>query len=265
MGAVFGIVGAVTISLIIASIPVICLIRWGLDGSVDGSAVFFGVLLYLGLLVAVVAAPSSIGIGLLMILIASAIAMPLLGSASSTVQLKRMQDETLQRYSSALEKDPMDPVARIAVAETLYKRGEMAQAIEHLEWTLQNFPRLSTRLAPQLESWKRAREREREGVLDPIWCHMCRAENSAYATSCIECGAPFGSREGILKRIAEEGGPTVIIRGWLIVGSFVMVSLFLLLYLPMVISGPIILATVIVMAWLFLRWVGGDVGRPGDI
>ena len=78
----------------------------------------------------------------------------------------------------------------------------------------------------------------------------------------LSCHREEGGRE--TKRISEEGGPKVIIRGWLIVGTVVMVSLFLVLYLPAIIVGPIILATVVVMAVLFLRWVGGDMGRPGD-
>ena len=68
----------------------------------------------------------------------------------------------------------------------------------------------------------------------------------------------------VMQEVNYAGGPKVVIRGWIVTASTVMISLFLLLALPSIIAGPIIVATVIVAAWLFMRWVGGNMGTIGD-
>jgi hypothetical protein len=171
-----------------------------------------------------------------------------------------MGDRQYQSYVEALERNPMDPVARVAIAETLYKRGETDQAIEQMEWVLQQFPKLSTTKKPRLESWIRERERQRGERPDVTICHICYAENIGPAEHCSSCGAAFGSKRAVREQMEREGGPQRVLRGWIVVATGSLLSVFVLLSLPIEFAAPVLLAVVIVGAWLFLRWVGGDMG-----
>jgi len=255
-------VGIVVIALIIASYPVIKMIGWWADGGAEPILAVVSIFLYLALIGAMMVAPAGVAIAIFIAIVASAIMVPHFGQMSENAQNARILEERLQQYAAALERNPRDAAARIALAEALYKKGERDQAIEHLAWTLQQFPALSLRIRPQLESWRR--EKERQGMPQPIFCHMCRAENPFHATHCIECGAAFGLRRGVEQRVWQEGGPRVVIRGWIVTATVLILSCFLLLTLPIEFAAPMILAICLVGAWLFLRWVGGDMGTVGD-
>ncbi|MCC6730772.1 MAG: tetratricopeptide repeat protein [Chthonomonadales bacterium] len=259
MGAAILGVYAVALGLIIASIPVVKLIRWWIDGGVDGGLAAAGILLYFGLLAGAMAADSALKVIVVLVLLASAIVGPALESAWSAKQLRRMEDDDLDRYVRVLEGNPEDPVARIALAECLFKRGHIEQAIEHMRWTLERHPRVGHAHRAQLDYW--LRERERQSTPAPLICHMCHAENPPGAPRCVSCDAPFGSRQAMREGIARDGGPVRILRGWIVVGSTMLVSMFALIELPAIVAGPIIVGALIVGAWTFLRWVGGDLGR----
>ena len=85
-------------------------------------------------------------------------------------------------------------------------------------------------------------------------------ENAPGATMCSQCGAMFGAREGMVQRIYREGGPKLVIRSMVIGNLSLLLAIYLMLTLPAIIAGPIVLAGVLVGAWLFMRWVGGDLG-----
>jgi hypothetical protein len=173
-----------------------------------------------------------------------------------------MEDAQFQQYVRVLEQDPMNPVARMAVAEELYRRGDREQAIEQMEWVLQQFPRLSPRIIPTLEFWKR--EIQRGATPQWIICHMCHAENPVGVTVCEQCGAEFGARRAIQTQIEREGGLPKVARGWIVTSGALMLVAFTLLELPTIVAGPIIIAILMVAVFLFLRWVGGDIGTLGD-
>src|SRR5205085_12241162 len=133
------------------------------------------IFMYFVLIIMAASAPAALAMLIFVIILVSAILAPVFGKASDHVQLARIESNRMEQYARALEENPMNPAARIALAECLYKRGEVEHAIEHMTWTLGQFPSMSMRVRPQLESWKR--ERERVGVPQPIFCHECLAEN----------------------------------------------------------------------------------------
>lgn len=253
-------------ALIIAAYPVTKMIGWYLEGGVEPVMVIASIGLYLGLMVALITAPTGFKVIIFLILFVSALAMPWLGELADEIALKRMEEDQYRSYIRALEEDPRNATARIALAEVLHKRGNLDQAIEHLDWTLQAYPSMSLRLRPRLESWKR--ERQRVGVPPPIICHRCHAENPAGAFSCHQCGRSFGAASGIQQRIQEEGGTKVVMRGWIILAAALNMGLFLLIvatrFVPFIVIAALLFATAIVAGWLFLRWVGGDMGQPAD-
>jgi hypothetical protein len=256
----------VTGGLIIATYPIIKLMGWIADGGVEPAAGIVAILLYLGLVAAVMGAPTAGKIVLLLIILVSSILMPLFGQVSDKVQNRQMEDQTFNRFASAVEQDPMNAPARMELARILRKRGELDLAIQHMEWTLERFPRLDFRIKTELDTWKR--ERERVGIPQPIFCHKCLCENPWNATQCYECGAMFGTSASIKQRIDQEGGPKRVIRGWVVTAAvlnFICFSLIVLPHvLPVEVIGVLIISSVIVGAWLFLRWVGGDMGTVGE-
>lgn len=249
-------------ALLVASYPVIKMIGWWMEGGAEPLLAAVSIFMYFVLIVMAASAPSSLAILIFCVILASAIFAPIIGRVSDHTQLARMETDRMERYARALEENPMNPAARIALAEGLYKRGDAEHAIEHMEWTLSQFPAMSMRIRPQLESWKR--ERERIGVPQPLFCHECLAENAWNATHCYECGAAFGSRAGMKQQVYELGGPRVVIRGWLTTCAVLFISVGLFMALPPEFAGVIAVAVTIVAAWLFLRWAGGDMGTVGD-
>jgi hypothetical protein len=261
-GAAISAVMMLVACLICGSYPVIKMIGWWTEGGVEPIMAVVSIFLYVVLLVSVTMMPPAIGIVILLVILASAIMVPVFGQMSEQIQHQHMEDDKMERYGHALEQDPMNHAARMGLAEVLHKKGELDQAIEHMSWVLQQAPSLSFRIRPQLESWKR--EKERVGVPMPIYCHQCRAENPWNATQCYECGAAFGVRSGMKQQVWREGGPKVVIRGWIVTATTLVIGCFIFLNLPSIIAGPIILATIIVAFFLFLKWVGGDMGTIGD-
>lgn len=251
-------VGIALIALLIAAYPMLRLIGWWMDGGAEPILALSAICLYMALVVLAAGAPRPIALLVLVTIILSSLLLPYFGKISEQRQNRRIDDQFIESYSRALQENPMNPAARIGLAEALHKRGDLDQAIEHLSWTLQQFPKLSTLHRGQLDSW--VRERERRASAPLIFCHICHAENFSDARFCANCGVAFSSRAAVYEQILREGGPRVVLRGWIVAASLMILSCLFLLYLPIIISGPVILAAVMVGAWLFLRWVGGDIG-----
>ncbi len=245
--------------LVAGSFPVIRIVGWWSEGTVDGGVAFVGVLTFIGLLISAVMLPPMLAFTAVGIILLAAALMPFMAKASDTRQLKQMDNDKYDTYEAVLDKDPMNFPARLGLAEALHKRGQLTEAIEQMEWVLGAAPGLGLRIKPQLESWKR--ELSRVGQLPLIFCHRCRAENPPMATHCIECHQAFGTRKGIKQGMDYDGGPLTIIRGWVVGSTVVLIVMFVIFcQLPSIVAAPIIMGTLIAGVWLFLRWVGGDLG-----
>ena len=223
-------------ALVVASYPVIKFIGMWMEGEVEGAHAGFGILLYICLIAGVMGAPGPGKVILVLFIVASAVMLPTFMQVSDTIQINRMEDDSFAILQQALERDAMDAPARMELARMLHKRGELDQAIEHLDWILKTWPRLGYRVKAELDSWKR--EKERVGVPQPIFCHRCRAENAWNAARCAECEAQFGLRAGIAQQVAKEGGPKKALRGWIVAATVANVICFSLLYLPLCATYP---------------------------
>ena len=255
-------VGFVVAALIVASFPVVKMIGWWIDGGAEPLLALVSIMLYFALIGFAMAAPPVIAGIIFVIIVISAVATPVMGQVSDRVQLQRMEDRRLEQYARVLEGDPLNAPARMGLADCLYKKGEIDQAIEHMSWTLERFPTLGFSIKPKLDSWMR--EKDRQGIARNIFCHLCQCENAYNATHCYECGAPFGTRTGISAEVWRRGGPKAVIRGWIVTSVSVILVLFMFAYMPIELAAPLAVATLIVAFWLFLRWLGGDMGTIGD-
>jgi hypothetical protein len=255
-------VGMLAFGLIVGSYPAIKMFHWYMDGGIEGIHAAIAIMLYVVLLISVTIVPAPLAIAILAIIFLSAVMSPVLEKLHEDSQHKKIYDERMASYARALEENPHNHAARMALAETLHRQGKLDQAIEHMEWVLGQSPALGFRIKPQLDGWKR--EKERIGQAKAIICHLCSAENHPESTYCSECGAQFGTRAGVKQSIWRDGGPKVIIRAWITTAVTLILACFLLMTLDSIIAGPIIVAMVIVGAWLFLRWAGGDMGTIGN-
>lgn len=250
------------VGMVIAAFPVIRTINWWIEGSLDGIQASVVILLYVALLGGIMGAPSAIKFVLLLFILISALAAPFIGNIAAKAGNRQIDDESMSRYIRALEINPNDVGARLAVADSLAKRGDLEQAISHAQWVVQQHPRLEGTVGLRIKTWERQLEYEKSP--HPVFCHMCHAELPASATVCPECGAKFGTKAAIIDRIATEGGLRVVVTGWLTTTTLLLVAIGLFLELPIEFAAPITAAAVIVGGFLFLRWVSGSLGVPGD-
>lgn len=262
MGAAISGVSLFALAMIIAAVPIIKLIGWMIDGAVDTGLAAGSLAMYLVLVALCVSGPSVIKVLALILLLIAALAAPLISKVAADRESDKIESGRKAAVTEALERNPMDPVARIAVAEHLYREGRLEEAIEQIEWVVNQFPKLRARHGYQLESWRR--ELARGGKPGIMVCHICYAEQPVDARYCSECGIAFDTREGMLQGIWRDGGPVVILRGYLTIGLTLMVVAMVFLELPALIAGPLAIGAIIVAATLFLRWVGGGIGKPAD-
>lgn len=250
--------------LLIGSYPIVKMIGWWVEGSIDPLLAVLSIFLFAVLTVSATMMPFGAALLILLLFAGCALAVPVVGQVSDEFQLRRMEQARIDRYVQVLEKEPMNHPARTGLAEAMHKKGEIDLAIQHMEWVLQQSPSLSFRYKPMLDSWRREKERNIANAPPPVICHRCHAENMWNATSCERCAVAFGTRTGVMQQVHYQGGPKVVIRGWIVTATTATIALFAFLMLPSIIAGPLILSTIIVAAWLFMRWVGGDMGTIGD-
>ena len=254
-------VGLVVVALIVSAFPVLKLIGWWMDGGAEPGLAILSIFMYFVLIAMMMAAPAWLAVLLFVLICSSALLAPVMGKVSDKRQHRQIDDVRVQGWAAILERDPGNHAARIALAEVLRKRGELDLAIQHLSWIIQKSPQMALRVRPQMDAW--IREKDRIGAPKPIICHECHGENPHWVTACEMCGAQFGTRAGMAHGIRLAGGPKAVIRTWLIAaGSIIAVVLFFG-FLPIEFAAPLAVATVIVGFWLFLRWVGGDLGTVG--
>lgn len=261
----FGVI-LIPLGLVIAAYPLLQIIRWWIDGEIEPGVAVGAIFLYIVLIASVMAGPSPLKLAVLVVLILSTLAMPAMTAIVASRQNQRMEDDRVRAFTTVLERNPMDAVARVALAEELARRERIDEAIEQMEWVLQRFPRLQGSHGYQLESWRRARDRR--GMPEPIFCHMCNAENPGDAVLCATCGAMFGTKTGMVQKVWRDGGPRRVLRAWLVTSGALTSAAFLLTvaphFLPIEVIGILVIATVLVAAFLFLRWVGGEIGVAED-
>ena len=255
LGVFLGVAG-----LIMSAVPLIQLTRLWIDGGIDPFVGLVTLCLYIVMLIAMVTAPPPLNILVFIIMLITAIGSPWFRQVCENRENSQINEKELDQLICALADDPMNGAVRISLAKRLYSMGRLEAAIEQMEWLLNEFPGMSGRFRPQLETWRR--EKARQGKLSFLICHQCNAENNPQATECEVCGVSFGMRSGILQRIHSEGGALFVIRGWLITVFTVIVITCLFLFLPIIYSAPLLLAAITVSAYLFLRWVGSDLGLP---
>ena len=261
-GDVLPILIAFLLLFAVLTVPFMRLLDWWSDGAIDTTTAIACLLALLVLVGVVVTGSVALKFAAVVTILAGALLLPGFGTAHDKAALREIDDEQLQTLILRLEANAHDYAARITMAELLGKRGQYDEAIKHMEWVLQDCPRLRPTVRPRLDELKHKRDRpEHLGV---IFCHQCHAQNPPGSERCSTCGALFSLGPGLAHGFQAAGGVRALLRGWIVCGIALPTIWLAILHLDAVYAAAIVLATVAVSAWLFLRWVGGDLGVRVD-
>jgi tetratricopeptide (TPR) repeat protein len=238
---------------LLAAFPVYRFIGWWIEGSIAGGELAVLLCTYIGLMgLLLVSGSAWLAFMALMLLVSGVAIMPWLGDMFNRRALRKIDEEEMYRARDALAADPENHLARVVLAEKLYKLGRLDEAIEHLEYAVESSPALSRLERGKLQSWKREQAfAQRKLVL----CPMCGSENPGEARRCIQCGSPIETLAALKEWAAQEQVVQKVLRAWLTVMAVLTVLSFVFMLLPLEMQGVVTIAALIVGAWFFLNRV----------
>lgn len=238
---------------LLAAFPVYRFVGWWIEGSIAGGELAVLVCTYIGLMGLLLVSGSAWLAFMALILLVSGIAMvPWLGEMFNRRALRKMDEEEMYRARDALALNPENHIARVVLAEKLYKLGRLDEAIEHLEYAVENSPAISRLERGKLHSWKREQAFAQRRL---VLCPMCGTENPGEARRCIQCGSPIETFAALKEWAAQEHVVQKILRAWLTVMAVLTLLSFVFLLLPLEWQGLVTIAALIVGAWYFLNRV----------
>jgi len=238
---------------LLAAFPVYRFIGWWIEGSIAGGELAVLLCTYIGLMgLLLVSGSAWLAFMALMLLVSGVAIMPWLGDMFNRRALRKIDEEEMYRARDALAADPENHLARVVLAEKLYKLGRLDEAIEHLEYAVESSPALSRLERGKLQSWKREQAfAQRKLVL----CPMCGSENPGEARRCIQCGSPIETLAALKEWAAQQQVVQKVLRAWLTVMAVLTVLSFVFMLLPLEMQGVVTIAALIVGAWFFLNRV----------
>jgi len=247
-GLVLFILGA-----LLAAFPVYRFIGWWIEGSIAGGELAVLICTYIGLMgLLLVSGSAWLAFMALMLLVSGVAIMPWLGEMFNRRALRKMDEEEMYRARDVLAADPENHLARVVLAENLYKLGRLDEAIEHLEYAVESSPALSRLERGKLQSWKREQAYAQRKL---VLCPMCGAENPGEARRCIQCGSPIETFAALKEWAAQEQVVQKVLRAWLTVMAVLTVLSFVFMLLPLELQGLVTIAALIVGGWFFLNRV----------
>jgi tetratricopeptide (TPR) repeat protein len=247
-GLVLFILGA-----LLAAFPVYRFIGWWIEGSIAGGELAVLICTYIGLMgLLLVSGSAWLAFMALMLLVSGVAIMPWLGEMFNRRALRKMDEEEMYRARDVLAADPENHLARVVLAEKLYKLGRLDEAIEHLEYAVESSPALSRLERGKLQSWKREQAYAQRKL---VLCPMCGAENPGEARRCIQCGSPIETLAALKEWAAQEQVVQKVLRAWLTVMAVLTVLSFVFMLLPLELQGLVTIAALIVGGWFFLNRV----------
>jgi len=245
-GLVLFVIGA-----LLAAFPVYRFIGWWIEGSLTGGELAVLVLTYIGLMGLLLVSNSAwLAFMALLLLVSGVALMPLLGEVFNRRALRKMDEEEMYRARDVLAANPENHLARVVLAEKLYRLGRLDEAIEHLEYAVESSPAISRLERGKLQSWKREQAFAQRKLLT---CPMCGAENPGEAQRCVQCGGSLETFTALKEWTVREQVVQKVLRAWLGVMAILTVLGFVFILLPLEIQGLVTIAALIVGGWFFLN------------
>jgi len=242
------------IGALLAGVPVYRFVGWWIEGSITGGELALFACTYIGLLGLLLASNSAwLAFMALLLLVSGVLMVPYIGDMFNRRALRKMDEEEMYRARDVLAADPDNHLARVVLAERLYKLGRLDEAIEHLEYAVENSPGISRLERGKLQSWKREQAYAERKL---VTCPMCGAENPGEARQCIQCGSPMESFSALKQWAAQEQVVQKVLRLWLTVMAILTLLGFVFYLLPRDIQGVVSIAALVLGGWYFLHRMG---------
>ncbi|MEN6582308.1 MAG: hypothetical protein ABFD54_07635 [Armatimonadota bacterium] len=156
-----------------------------------------------------------------------------------------------QTYASAIQFDPSNLGAREYLGDTLYKMGNLDQAIDEMQAAVQ----MGAGIECQYKLNKWTKERAIRDCVNPV-CRRCETENPKGSHRCTHCGTdlPYISPLGRWLMGGSRSG----LRFYLIILSGVALMAISIMLLPIAyVLIPFALILIVLIGWSFLnsaRW-----------
>ena len=226
---------AVTLA-IIAGILFHGILGWYVDGTIGGfeCALMAGV--YIGMVLCIITLKILPAVLLLAVLIFLLILPKIRGRRIITA----LHDEQIERFRLAIESDPQNLAARGRLAETLYKKGRLDEAIAEYSELVKRSPQ-SREEAYRLNQLVREKE---ERKAPPIICPSCGHSNPPDRTHCYNCENNLRLTSELKKRLVRGGLKRIAIT-WAIVMAVIAVVMSALSVLPVL--GRVLVAALILL------------------
>lgn len=207
------IVIAVIVTLMVAGWTVMHL-RWAILGEEDAITAGLCIAVGLFLLFAAIRPPNLyIGYATLGITLATAVLFPILMRLITQRQMLQIEIEQVEGIYSQLYQRPQNWSARFRLAEKLYHRGMIAQAVAIGDKCLSTMPSDSFQNEHRsVSTWRSYLTQDPREV--ELVCPKCGTMNQAHEVLCTQCG--YGFLEAHFRsRIVLPASGRRIILGWL--------------------------------------------------
>lgn len=234
---------AVTLA-IIAGILFHGILGWYVDGTIGGFECFLMGGIFLGMVLCIFTLQILPAVLLLAVLIFLLILPKIRGRRMVT----SLHDEQIERFRLAIESDPANLAARGRLAETLYKKGLLDEAIAEYSEVVRRSPQ-SREEAYRLNQLVQEKE---ERKTPPIICPSCGHSNPPDRTRCYNCENNLRLTSE-LKKWLVRGGLRQIAITWAIVMAVITVVMSALSMLPVV--GRIFVVALILLVFLLYELV----------
>lgn len=227
----------------VASIPVLVLLRWWALGIIEAATLVPALGTYLVVLAGVFG-PSPVGLkaGLIVVLGAVAVGLPVLHSALERWEARALEQEQEAAYRAAIAARPDNAAAHAGLAQLLHRQGRVSEAIEVMEQAVRLSPQLMEVEARLLEEWIKEREASPPRL---AICQQCRAEVPADGDSCPACGARLHEESLHLKELLSAGTKGLAVA---------VVGIMLSALVPSPLNGVVVLAAI--AGGGFVAWMG---------
>ncbi|MCC6443150.1 MAG: tetratricopeptide repeat protein [Armatimonadetes bacterium] len=234
----------------IAGYPIIHLVGRLIEGEIDILDALFMIGGYVGLVFALIVLPGTLTkMMIFAMLVGSVVLYPMIMAKVHRDSLHNYEVDKMLSYQRTLEQDPKNFAARLFLAESLYRQGQLDEAIRGMEEGLAMHPAASFQEKRKLEGWKEERRWRDEGI---FFCPECHTEARRSQDACPNCGAQLKVWNVIAGLAKGETGKDIV-RLWAKTMIGLTVMLFVLSLLPDVIRNTIIMAAIIGVAFYYYK------------
>jgi hypothetical protein len=230
---------------LVTCVPFLYILRWwseGTVGALEGGGLIAMYVVLLALLLGPVPTPARVMVFILMA--GATLGLVLIPLGVSKAGARSLDSEQEATYRSAIAAHPGNVAARCELANNLYRRGRVSEAIDELEQAVQLSPKTTQTEQITLKRWIEEYQAKPQAL---VICPFCREDTPAGQSVCQHCGRPLSAMRELADVVKAD------ISG---MARFVLIGCLALIPLGFVLSilQPVfatILMTIIVVAGLW--------------